>query len=232
MKKYKILLADADDTILDFHKAERNALIAAYENLALPYDDEALRLYSEINDSLWKAFERGELSSSDEIARTRFGIYFARCGLKVDEIAFRKEYEKNLALGAYVFDDVFPTLTRLAEKVKIYIVTNGRTITQKSRLSLTGIDKIAAGVFISEEIGFRKPTKEYFDFVSEHIEGFDKESALLLGDSVTADMPAKIYGIATCLIDRKHRYAEIKNLNDLNADYLINDFREVEKFFI
>ena len=46
MKKYKILLADADDTILDFHKAERNALIAAYENLALPYDDEALRLYS------------------------------------------------------------------------------------------------------------------------------------------------------------------------------------------
>ena len=118
MKKYKILLADADDTILDFHKAERTALIAAYEKLGLPYDNDALNLYSEINDSLWKAFERGELSSSDEIARTRFGIYFARRGLKVDEIAFREEYEKNLALGAYVFDDVSLPLPDLPKKLK------------------------------------------------------------------------------------------------------------------
>lgn len=233
MKKFKFLLADADDTIMDFHKAEHSALIAAHDRFGVPYTDYYLNMYSEINDSLWKAYERGELSSSDEIARTRFKIYFEKRGLDVDEVAFRNEYEKNLALGSFVFDDVFPTLNKIAEVARFYIVTNGRTAIQKSRLALNGLDKLAEGVFISEEIGFRKPSEEYFDYVADNIEGFDINEALLLGDSVTADMPAKKFGFTTCLIDRNRRYADCKNPEkELNADYVITSFEEAEKFFL
>lgn len=227
--KYEILLADVDDTLLDFHSAERNALIKTHENFNVSYNDKHLNTYSEINDSLWKAFERGEISSSDEIARVRFGLYFKKRGITaVDEIAFKQEYEKNLALSAFIFPDVFPALTEIKAKANLYLVTNGRTSIQKSRLALSGLDAIADGIFISELIGFKKPEEKYFDYVKDNIPGFDKTKALLIGDSLTADMPAHKLGIATCLIDRKNKYSN-RTLDDV--DYIINSFDEVKKFF-
>jgi 2-haloacid dehalogenase len=81
----------------------------------------------------------------------------------------------------------------------MYIVTNGLASVQNSRYLLAGFDKIFDGMFISEELGANKPDPRFFEYVAEHIDDFQKESALIVGDSITSDIAGGIgFGIDTC----------------------------------
>ncbi len=54
-------------------------------------------------------------------------------------------------------------------------------------------------VFISEEIGAAKPSRDYFEAVFRGIGNPPRESVLLIGDSLTSDMRGGLdYGIDTC----------------------------------
>jgi 2-haloacid dehalogenase len=78
-------------------------------------------------------------------------------------------------------------------------VTNGVLETQEKRLEMSGINKYVDGVFISEEIGWQKPTIQYFEHCFAHIPGFDREKAIIVGDSLSADIQGGINaGITTC----------------------------------
>ena len=74
------LLIDLDDTLLDFHKGEYNAVKKALAQMGLPSTDELARRYSEINDAQWKRLERGELTIP-EVRLVRFEILFDELGL-------------------------------------------------------------------------------------------------------------------------------------------------------
>ena len=45
----KTVFLDLDDTILDFGRGERVALIGAFDRLNIPYDDRTIDRYVEIN---------------------------------------------------------------------------------------------------------------------------------------------------------------------------------------
>ena len=63
--KYKVLLFDADETLLDFSKAERSALKNAFFHAGISPDENLCDEFSKINQSLWKAFENGESEIND-----------------------------------------------------------------------------------------------------------------------------------------------------------------------
>ena len=58
----EFLFLDLDDTILDFHKAERIALAKTLRDFGLEPTDEVLARYHIINRQHWEALERGELT--------------------------------------------------------------------------------------------------------------------------------------------------------------------------
>ena len=58
--RYKYLLADNDNTLMDFTAAEGHALRETFAALGVPLDEATAEMYSRINDDLWKALERGE----------------------------------------------------------------------------------------------------------------------------------------------------------------------------
>ena len=61
-------------------------------------------------------------------------------------------------------------------------------------------------IFISHEIGYHKPQKEFFDYCFEHIDGFDPAKAIMVGDSLMSDMQGGIHaGITTCWVNPHHR---------------------------
>ena len=81
-----------------------------------------------------------------------------------------------------------------------------------------------SGVFISDEIGYAKPSKEYFEFVSRSINGFDKNKALIVGDSLISDIRLGTEnGVKTCRMNYFNEPApetvsydyEIKRLNEI-----------------
>ncbi len=87
MKKYKTLLFDVDDTLLDFQKAEKSALRMLFEERGIPLTKEVEAQYKKINKSLWTAFEEVEISR-DEVVNKRFSILFKEYGEEVDGILF------------------------------------------------------------------------------------------------------------------------------------------------
>ena len=58
--KYRYLLIDNDNTLMDFHAAEHAALREALTEAGIEPTDSVCARYSAINDALWKALERGE----------------------------------------------------------------------------------------------------------------------------------------------------------------------------
>ena len=76
----------------------------------------------------------------------------------------------------------------LSETCTICLVTNGVSKTPRKRLQGAPLmGEAVSEVFISEEVGFHKPQKEFFDYVLEKT-GAGRQEALVIGDSVTSDI--------------------------------------------
>ncbi len=224
-RPYDILLLDADNTLLDFSRSEKNALDITFRHYGLTITDEIRALYHTINRSLWAAFERGEISK-ETITATRFTRLFAETGYAVDGAAFSRDYQKTLGEGYDLIDGAKALCEALAGKYRLYCVTNGVAVTQYSRLARSGLDTCFDGIFVSETIGHQKPDIAYFRAVFNAIPHFSPDKTLIVGDSLTSDIQGgKNAGIATCWYNPGGQQAEpplapdheIRTLNELHA---------------
>lgn len=196
--KYTTILFDADETLLDFHRCEREAVAEAFAAMGVNTNDEMLDEYSRINDSLWKMLERGEIEK-ERLTYHRFELFYDKYGINADAKLTAKEYMRTLSQKAYLIDGAEDLCKRLYGKTKMYIVTNGLRYNQESRLSLCGLLKYFDGVFISEVTGSEKPRRKFFDYAAARIPDFDKNKTVIVGDSLTSDIMGGInYGIDTC----------------------------------
>ena len=60
--KYEVILFDADETLYDFKKSEREAFKNTMLKFNINYDENYhLKIYQEINIALWKEFEQALL---------------------------------------------------------------------------------------------------------------------------------------------------------------------------
>ena len=92
MKKYKYLLFDVDGTLLDFNKAEEQALINTFQKYNIVLTEQMNQRYEQINKQLWKDFENG-LIDKKTIVYTRFVQLFQEFGIDEDGIAFEDDYQ-------------------------------------------------------------------------------------------------------------------------------------------
>lgn len=183
-----IFLVDADDTILDFHGASSIALRTAFANCGVKWQEVYADIFKRVNDGLWQSLERRELTRA-ELIQKRFPLYLSVLGItQVDGDAFNEEYLGALAKSPVYMDGAENFLTQLQKMGDVYIVTNGTEFIQKSRFQLSGLWKYIKDAFISERIGFDKPAKEYTAYLLSHIENFDKNRAVWIGDSLSADI--------------------------------------------
>lgn len=223
MKKYKTLLFDVDDTLLDFQKAEKLALRMLFEERGIPLTKEIEAQYKKINKSLWDAFEEGEINR-DEVVNTRFSILLKEYGEEVDGILFENNYRSYLEEGNQLMQGAFEFISQIQSEYDLYIVTNGVSKTQDKRLRNAGLHPLFQGIFVSEDTGFQKPRKEYFDYVFARIPNFAPEEGLIIGDSLSADIKGGyVAGIDTCWFNPE------KKLNDseIVPTYEVQNFEEL-----
>lgn len=226
MKRFSTLLLDADDTLLDFHKDERQALIKALTHFGVPVTEENIKIYSDINQGMWRQLERGEITKP-ELKRTRFKKFFEAIDFHCNEepLTVNEYYLSLLGEGGNTLEGAVETVKALYEKgYELYIVTNGVAATQAKRLSRSGLLPYIKEVFVSETIGYQKPRKEYFDAVLEKITEKDKSKILVIGDSLTSDIKGAMNASLPCCW--LNRYG--KELpEEYRADFEISDVREV-----
>ena len=223
----KTLLWDIDGTLLDFAKAEDYGIRKFFEFFGLgECTEEMISRYSVINRKYWEMLERDEITKP-EVLRNRFSEFFETEGIefnKVDE--FNLEYQYRLGDKIFFCDNAFETVQLLKGKVKQYAVTNGTYVAQSRKLTQSGLDKVFDGVFISDEIGFEKPSIEFFDAVQKEIGEFNREEVMIIGDSLTSDIKGGNNADILCCWYNSHG---AKNKDNLRIDYEITDIAQVLK---
>ena len=225
MSKYKYLLWDIDGTILNFEKAEKRAIRTLFEKFNLgECTDEMLSHYIEINKKYWKLLECGKMKK-ERILVERFEEFFEKEGIRTDVASeFNKAYQ--LALGDTIAfnDDALEIIKAQKKNYQIIIVTNGTAIAQKKKLERSGLDKIADNIFISEEVGYEKPSIHFFERVKAKAGIDDVSQAVIIGDSLTSDIQGGVNaGIDTCWYNPK----EDVNDTNLKPTYIIKNLHEL-----
>lgn len=222
--KFTTVLWDVDDTLLDFPYSQRHALEAAFRFAGRTMTEEIFLRYTAINDSFWKRLELGEITRQ-ELLRGRFEELFRKFDIRgIDPEAFRLKYEEELGSVYRFRDDSLAICTALKGRIKQYVITNGQAAVQRSKLRLSGLDQVMDGIFISGEIGFPKPQRDFFDCCLAQLAERDPRRILLVGDSLSSDIRGGVQaGIPTCW----YRPEGTANNTPYRPDYEISNLHEI-----
>lgn len=185
---YKFLLFDLDNTLLDFEAAEELALDELLKEQEVEAIEAYKAYYKPMNQSMWQDLEQGKIAKS-ELVNTRFSKLFAHFGREVDGKALAKAYQNHLSKQGQLYHGARELLVDLtARGYKLYAATNGIAAIQKGRLKVSALEPFFQKIFISEEVGSQKPEVAFYHHIANSIPGFNKSEALMIGDSLSADI--------------------------------------------
>ena len=219
----EFLFLDLDDTILDFHKAERIAISKTIREFGVEPTEEVLTLYHGINKWHWEQLELGNLTRA-EVLVNRFGVLFEKLGVQVDAPRCAKAYEINLSQGHWFLPGAEEAVDALSKKYRLFLASNGTATVQKGRMTSANLYRFFETVFVSQEIGHNKPSREYFEACFAQIPGFDREKAMIVGDSLSSDIKGGINaGIKTVWVNPEH-----KDCGGIRPDYEIEYLHQLE----
>lgn len=188
MRRYDTVLLDADNTLFDFDAAERKALHAVLTARGYTPDQATVETYLSINTALWDAFARGEVEQ-DFLLVERFRRFQQAVGGEHDSAAFNADYLAQLAANG----DLIPGALELCRALSalgctLAIVTNGATVAQRGRYAASPLKEYIPHLFISQELGVRKPDPLFFDHVCRDLGISDRGRTVVVGDSLASDI--------------------------------------------
>lgn len=220
----EFLFLDLDDTILDFHKAERIAIAKTIRDFGVEPTEAVLREYHRINKYHWEQLELGKLTR-EEVLVNRFAVLFEQLGVAVDATLCARTYEKNLSVGHWFLPGAEEAVEALSKKYRLFLASNGTASVQAGRMTSANLYRFFEKVFVSQEIGVNKPAKEYFFRCFAQIPRFDPNRAMMVGDSLTSDIQGGINaGIKTCWVNPQHSLPK----NGIQPDYEIESISQLE----
>lgn len=220
----EFLFLDLDDTILDFKTAERVAIGKTIREFGVEPTEEILNLYHEINKWHWEQLELGNLTRA-QVLENRFGVLFEKLGREVDTAACARAYGNNLSQGHWFLPGAEEAVDSLSKKYRLFLASNGTASVQKGRMTSANLYRFFEKVFVSQEIGHNKPSKAYFEACFAQIPGFDREKAMIVGDSLSSDIKGGINaGIKTVWVNPEH-----KDCGDVGPDYEIEYLNQLEE---
>lgn len=225
--KYKNILIDLDNTLLDFYDAEKVAFRLTCEEFNLPFSEENYLKYNKINDNWWKIYEKG-LATKEEIVINRFVDFLTYCNASGNAKDINAFYRLSLANGTKTMPGAYELLEFLHDKgCKIFIATNGYAVVQYKRIGCQPFKKFIDDIFISDELGYPKPYVEFFQEAEKKCGIKFSSDTLIIGDSLSSDIQGGInIGIDTLFVNVSGK----KDL-PLKPTYVVNNLFEIIKLF-
>lgn len=227
----KAVLFDIDNTLLSFDEYVKAAMKSGFEEFGLcKYEDYMFSEFTKTNSELWHSLERGELSF-EELKRIRWNLIFEKMGISADGVAFEKYFRSFLYSSAILIENAEEILQYLFGKYILCAASNGPFLQQENRLRVGNLLQYFSHLFISEEIGFSKPAKEFFDICIERLnsgsdENIQPDEILIVGDSLSSDMAGGIQsGIKTCFYNPDSKPIP----QEMNIDYSIKSLCEIKE---
>lgn len=222
--KYKFLLFDLDHTLLDFDAAEDIALSQLLKEEGVEDIQAYKDYYVPMNKALWKDLEQKKITKK-ELVNTRLAKLFAHFGIEKDGAYLAERYQFFLSKQGQTFPGVEDLLKNLINQgYELYAATNGITLIQTGRLEQSGIKPYLKEIFISEQLHTQKPDAEFYEKIGARIPNFDKNHALMIGDSLTADIQGgNNAGIDTIWFNPHH----LENKTQAQPTYEVHSYKDL-----
>ncbi len=218
-----VVFIDIDDTLLDFTKCANDAIKSACNKFGVPYTTTLVDTFHPINLDLWHRLEKKEVTK-EKLFDTRFQIVFDKLGIKADGIAFETAFRENFHESAILVDGARDLLEYLRSKYKVYVASNASMHQQTNRMKRAELDGYIDGYFVSEEIGFPKPQKEFFDACFKALPDVKPQDVVMIGDSLSADIKGACeYGLKTIWYNHRN-----EPTSDVKCDYIVSRLSEVK----
>jgi putative hydrolase of the HAD superfamily len=195
MKAYKHIFFDLDRTIWDFNASADDTFNYMYNKYALGDKGiPSLKLFRERyeihNDLLWSWYRKGEILKEILNIR-RFEMTLA--DFKIDDqaiaLGMSEDYVNVNPDKAFLFPGAIETLTYLAPRYPLHLITNGFQEVQEQKFRIARLGRFFKTVTTSEEAGIKKPEPGIFHFALEKA-GANAGHSIIIGD----DLPIDIIG--------------------------------------
>ncbi|MCK5759128.1 MAG: YjjG family noncanonical pyrimidine nucleotidase [Clostridiales bacterium] len=222
---YKFLIFDADHTLFDFDKAEKDALEKVMLDFGITKNPSLLLEYKKINLQLWKKYEKNEITQ-DEIKFERFRIFFNKIECSDDYKKGAENYLIYLSEGSDLLDGALDLIIKLKKDFKLGLLTNGISSVQHLRFENSSLNGMFDAVVISGDFGISKPDPQIFQILTKKADFYNKRQMLMIGDSLSSDMKGGYnFGIDTCWFNPH------KNINrtPVKPTYQIYNLEEIYK---
>ena len=193
MKKYKSIFFDLDHTLWDF---DRNS----YETISELYDlheleqagvsslQDFMNVYLNINQTMWDEYHKNVINKetlrAGRFART-LNFFGVDNNVLTEKLA--SQYLDVCPHKTHLFPEAIEVLDYLSAKYNLHIITNGFKEVQYTKIRNSGIDKYFDKIHISEEIGFKKPDREIFNYAVRQAETIH-EHCIMIGDNPETDI--------------------------------------------
>ena len=221
----KAVFIDIDNTLIDFNKSSKSAIQKSFLEHNLPFTDNVFPTFITTNAKLWQMIEKGTFTRQ-RLHNERWNMVLAQLGLTYDGTKIEQSFLNNLYDCAILVDGALDIVEYLSKKYYLCTASNAPHHQQLHRLQITGIKPFIKQVFTSESLCADKPSKEFFDRCVEKIGNISPEQAVMIGDSLTADIEGgKNYGLKTIWYNHnKEQLPKVKIY-----DYLVNSLAEIKE---
>ena len=235
MVKYKKLIFDLDDTLIDNKENIKYAFEKILEYKKEKITEEKFSSFYEIDKKFWADWTAGKIvlpaaykeSLQKKIAwvrAQRFLIYFQN-QISLEEAMWMSDnYIDNLKEKVVPIQGAEDTLRKLANTYDIIVATNGPLKPMKDKLKKANLLKYIDITFSAEEVGKMKPDPIFFQGIMDKMQCSIIEEYLVIGDSIDSDIKgANQIGIDSCLFSR----LEEKRNNNIKPTYQIQKLEEL-----
>jgi HAD superfamily hydrolase (TIGR01549 family) len=175
-----------------------------------------------VNQSLWDRYDKKEIDF-ETIKAIRFKTIFEKANIKADPILFEQAFREGVRDSTIEVIGARDLLEYLYSKYYIFAASNSNLYQQLRRLSRSNLLDYFNDLFISEDIGYRKPSKEFF-LECIRRSHFDVDEIIVIGDSLTTDIEGAYNSNLKSIWYNPKR----KEVNH-NATYMVYDLNDIKK---
>lgn len=204
MNKYKILIFDLDDTLIDNLENVRHAFTKMIETQDEYYNDNNFKRWYKLDKQFWKDWQDGLIELPEELKNEtgkkskefldwlraqRVLIYYNNKISLKEAINLNNIYMNALTENVIAIDGAYETLEYLSNKgYYIIIATNGPKIATRDKLLKIKCIDFVNEILSADMFGYMKPNKEFFEGIEKILNNYNVDQYLMIGDSLKSDV--------------------------------------------
>jgi YjjG family noncanonical pyrimidine nucleotidase len=192
-EQFKCIFFDLDHTLWDYETNSRETLQELFDAHLLQEKGVAdfesfFQEFKRVNAALWELYDHGKIGS-EVIREERFKQILEAFNAYEKKLSddISHEYLYTCPKKGNLMPHAKETLTYLAERYRLSIITNGFEEIQNTKLTSGNLHQFFDHIVTSQQAGHKKPAREIFEYTLLKNKVSSGE-AIMIGDNLITDI--------------------------------------------